>query len=84
MMFALLYSSKKDHSKSIIAKEKITQLVSKKLFSIHCCIFPTQWINLDSFPYKTSYFTVKQSFLVRGLTCSIGWTPLVLIKDIRL
>ena len=26
---------KKDHSKSIIAKEKITQLLSKKLFSIH-------------------------------------------------
>ena len=26
---------KKDHSKSIIAKEKITKLLSKKLFSIH-------------------------------------------------
>ena len=26
---------KKDHSKSIIAREKITQLLSKKLLSIH-------------------------------------------------
>ena len=34
MMFALLYLSKKDHSKSIIAKEKITQLLSKKLLSL--------------------------------------------------
>ena len=79
-MFALLISSKEKTILKVLLKKIKPNCWVKIYLVYHYCIFRTQWMDFDSFRYKTSCSTVNPNFFLRGPACSISWTHLVLIK----
>ena len=72
-MFALLNSSKEKTILNVLLRKRKPNAEKKIYLVYHYCIFRNQWMNLESFPYKTLRSTVNQNFLLRGPAFSMSW-----------